>query len=75
MPKDQVALLNLWTELRILFKEEKQVFGMLLTVIGIEVDPNNLTYTLPKKAKTDLLQQVEDFCTVPPDACGTCFSL
>ena len=75
MPEDQVALLNLWTELGIPFKEEKQIFGTLLTVIGIEVDPDNLTYTLPKKAKTDLLQQIEDFCTIPLKTCGTRFSL
>ena len=55
MPKDQVALLNLWTELGIPFKEKKQVFGSPLMVIGIDVDPNNLTYTLPAKAKSDLL--------------------
>ena len=68
-------LLNLWTELGIPFKEKKQVFGSPLMVIGIDVDPNNLTYTLPAKVESDLLQQVEDFCSVPPGLHSACFSL
>ena len=63
MPKDQVTLLNLWTELGIPFKEKKQVFGTPLTVIGINVNPNNLTYTLPEKAKSDLLSHCHKWKT------------
>ena len=75
MPEEQIALLNLWTELGIPFKERKQVFGAPLTVIGIEVDPNNLTFTLPEKARTDLLTQVEDFCSLSHNSRGAKFTL
>ena len=37
MPADQVALLDLCSKLGIPFKEKKQVFGALLTVIGIDI--------------------------------------
>ena len=55
MPEAQVALLNLWMELGTPFKEKKQVYGAPLTVIGIDVDPNKLTFTLPERAKSNLL--------------------
>ena len=61
MPEAQVALLNLWTELGIPFKKKKQVYSALLTIIGINIDPNKLTFTLPEKAKSNLLLQIEDF--------------
>lgn len=43
--------------------------------IGIDVDPNNLTYTLPAKAKSNLLLQVEDFCAIPQGVRGAHFTL
>jgi hypothetical protein len=75
MPSNQVALLDLWTELGILFKKKKQVFGAPLTIIGISVDPNNLTFTLPDKGKVDLLSQINNFCSVPQGSCGAKFTL
>jgi hypothetical protein len=75
MPRDQVVLMDLWTELGIPFKEKKQVFGAPLTIIGISVDPNNLTFTLPEKGKADLLAQVEDFCSIPQNSRGAKFTL
>jgi hypothetical protein len=75
MPKDQVELMDLWTELGISFKEKKQVFGAPLTVIGISVDPNNLTFTLPEKGKSDLLAQVEEFCSLRQGSRGAKFTL
>lgn len=75
MPTEQIALLNLWAELGIPFKERKQLFGAPLTIIGIEVDPNNLTFTLPEKAKTDLLAEVEDFCSLSYKSRGAKFTL
>ena len=65
MPEAQVTLLDLWTDLGILFTERKQVYGAPLTVIGINVDPNKLTFILPEKAKSNLLLQIEDFCAIP----------
>jgi hypothetical protein len=75
MPSDQVSLLNLWTALRISFEEKKQLCGAPLTIIGKEVDPNHLTFTLPEKAKQNLLAYVEDFCLTSKHSCGAKFIL
>jgi len=61
MPRNQVKLLSLWDELGIPHQPHKQVFGTTLTIIGIYVNPNNLTFMLPKQALNDLLQEIEDF--------------
>jgi len=47
MPKNQVAILNLWDEINLPHKESKQVFGLTLTIIGIEVNADALTMTMP----------------------------
>ena len=75
IPKDQIALLNLWEEIGIPFKERKQISGTPLTVIGIEVDPNKLSFTLSEKARTDLLAHVEDFCALSHNSRGAKFTL
>ncbi|KDR66781.1 hypothetical protein GALMADRAFT_29846, partial [Galerina marginata CBS 339.88] len=64
MPADQVALMDLWTELGIPFKEKKQVFGSPLTIIGIEVDPNAMSFTLPQSKRLELLNEIEKFCSI-----------
>lgn len=61
MPRNQVKLLSLWDELGIPHQPHKQVFGTMLTIIGIYVNPNSLTSTLPKQALNVLLQEIEDF--------------
>jgi hypothetical protein len=70
MPADQVMLMDLWTELGIPFKEKKQIFGAPLTIIGIEVDPNAMTFTLPESARLDLLSGIEKFCSIPLNSRG-----
>ncbi|KDR64848.1 hypothetical protein GALMADRAFT_82606, partial [Galerina marginata CBS 339.88] len=71
MPADQVALMNLWTELGIPFKEKKQIFGAPLTIIGIEVDPNAMSFTLPQSKRTELIAEIEKFCSIPPHSRGS----
>jgi len=61
MPMNQVKLLSLWDELGIPHQPHKQLFGTTLTVIGIYVNANSLTFTLPKQALDELLQEIEDF--------------
>ena len=61
MPASQVMLLNLWDELGIPHKDKKQISGTTLTIIGIEVDANNLTLTLPQENKEELMSQLKDF--------------
>lgn len=65
MPTNQVTLLNLWDRLGIPHKEKKQVFGEKLTIIGIDVDANNLTLTLPEQNKLELIALLNDFARTP----------
>jgi len=58
MPVNQVKLLSLWDELGIPHQPHKQLFGMRLTIIGICVNANSLTFTLPKQALDELLQEI-----------------
>ena len=61
-PRDQVILLRLWDELGIPHKEKKQVYGSPLMVIGINVDANILSFTLPDEAKTRLIEELKWWC-------------
>ena len=45
-PRHQTLLLELWDELSIPHKPKKQIFGSVIPIIGIDVDPNALTLTL-----------------------------
>ena len=74
MPSSQVTLLKLWDRLGIPHKEKKQVFGTNLTIIGIDVDANNLTLTLPKENKLELIALLSDFAR-PPEKSGVRYSL
>ena len=58
MPTDQYRLLSLWDELGIPHKPHKQISGSPLTIIGIEVDPNEMTLTLPQEAKDRLTSEL-----------------
>jgi hypothetical protein len=66
MPSSQKQLLYLWTELGIPFKEKKQVSGPILTIIGIEVDANKMTLTLPEEARLALISEIETFIGCSP---------
>lgn len=65
MPTNQVMLLNLWDHLGIPHKEKKQAFGENLTIIGIDVNANNLTLTLPEQNKLELVALLNDFARTP----------
>jgi hypothetical protein len=47
-PRHQTLLLRLWDELSIPHKPKKQVFGAVIPIIGIDVDPNAMTLTLSR---------------------------
>ena len=74
MPTNQVKLLTLWDRLGIPHKEKKQLFGPKLTIIGIEVDANNLTLTLPEQNKLELISNLENFARTPEKS-GVRYSL
>lgn len=61
MPTNQVKLLSLWNELGIPHEWSKQIFGNKLTAIGIEVNANSLTLTLPSQGQQDLLEELCNF--------------
>ena len=65
MLSNQVTLLNLWDRLGIPHEEKKQVFGKNLTIIGVDVDTNNLTLTLPEQNKLELVTLLNDFTRTP----------
>lgn len=65
MPSSQTTLLTLWDRLGIPHKEKKQLSGSNLTIIGIDVDANNMTLTLPSDKKSELVAQLNDFARTP----------
>lgn len=63
MPAKQARLLRLWDELGIPHKKEKQIWGTCLTIIGIEVDTEQMTLRLSADKKRELLQHLNEFIT------------
>ena len=62
LPTNQYRLLCLWDKLGISHKEKKQVLGALLVIIGIKIDSNCLTFTLPAASHDLLLSEIAKFC-------------
>jgi len=58
-PTPQTTLLRLWDEIGVPHKKKKQLHGGNLPVIGIHVDPNNLTFSLPTIARDRLTTELE----------------
>ena len=58
-PSQQTWLLRLWDRVGIPHKKRKQLYGSRLTVLGIEVDANDLMFTLPKESKEWLEKELE----------------
>ena len=61
LPAKQVRLLLLWDELCIPHEDVKQVSGSSLTIIGLDVDPNAMTITMPSQSRLDLLAALRTF--------------
>ena len=74
-PADQTRLLQLWDELGIPHKLRKQVSGSPLTIIGIDVDPNQMTLTLPEPARLRLIDELTFWTTKPPKTSSGSFKL
>jgi hypothetical protein len=71
----QAHLLHLWDELGILHKPHKQVHGAPLTIIGIHVDPNLMTLTLPNTAQNQLLNKLRLWASKPAKTSSGSFKL
>jgi hypothetical protein len=65
-PAPQTATLRLWDQINLPHEQPKQVWGTQLTVIGFEVDPNAMTFTMSDSKRAELLAGVEEFFHVPP---------
>ena len=74
-PSDQCRLLLLWDELGIPHKPHKQVFGSPLTIIGIDVNPNEMTMTLPTESKERLTEELRSWAAKPPKNASGSFKL
>jgi len=61
IPRNQVKLLELWDKLNIPHKEKKQIFGLSLMVIGIEVNVNALSMTMPADMLNELILAIQEF--------------
>ena len=75
IPTDQCRLLLLWDELGIPHKERKQVHGSPLTIIGIDVDANLMTLSLPHEARERLLTELKVWASNPPKTSSGGFKL
>ena len=62
LPAQQAQLLSLWDELGIPHKQAKQVHGPQLMILGIMVDVNELTFTLPPESKERLSKELAEWC-------------
>jgi hypothetical protein len=59
-PSKQVQLLRLFDEIGLPHEQDKQVFGQTLTIIGLNVDPVDMTLT-PNHSKSDLVSAIRCF--------------
>lgn len=64
MPTKQTRLLQLWDELGIPHKEEKQESGWILKIIGFEVDANAMSVTMPNQFRLDLICAIQEFAVM-----------
>jgi hypothetical protein len=62
-PAQQTQLLELWPgdEIGIPHKQKKQVYGTQLAILGINVDVEHLTFTLPEEAKDRLVKELTEW--------------
>ena len=75
MPTHQTHLLQLWDELGIPHKPHKQVSGAPLVIIGIQVNPNEMTLTLPETAKLHLIDELTFWTSKPSKQSSGSFKL
>jgi hypothetical protein len=64
-PRHQTLLLELWDEISIPHKLKKQIFGPIIPIIGIDVDPNAMTLTLSPERLADLCDALDAWSIKP----------
>ena len=60
-PHKQVKLLRLYDDLGLLHDKKKQVFGMTLKIIGLFVNPTDMTISMSDRSCSDLTMAVRAF--------------
>lgn len=61
LPTPQARLLTLWDDIGVPHKEKKQIHGTSIPIIGIQVDPNEMTFTLPEESRQKLIQELREW--------------
>jgi len=74
-PRHQTILLQLWDELSIPHKQKKQVFGAVLPIIGINVDPNAMTLSLSREKRADLCDALYSWAIKPANGAKSNYQL
>jgi len=74
-PRSQTLLLHLWDDLSTPHKLKKQVFGSVIPIIRIDVDPNNMTLTLPREKRVDLCDALYSWAIKPANGTKTNYQL
>ena len=64
-PKHQTLLLRLWDDLGIPHKAKKQIFGPVIPIIGIDVDPNLMTLSLSSERCSALCNALYSWAIKP----------
>ncbi|KAF5387588.1 hypothetical protein D9757_006614 [Collybiopsis confluens] len=63
-PTKQAKFLMLLDKLGTPHERPKQLYGPNLLVIGLDVDPNTMTITMPLKARSDLIAAIKSFAVI-----------
>ncbi len=61
MPSDQACFLHLLDEIGVPHEDAKQQFGRLLDIIGLTVDLQELSITMPRGSKSKLVNAIHEF--------------
>jgi hypothetical protein len=61
LPTPQARLLSLWDEIGVPHKEKKQIHGSSIPIIGIQVDPNQMSYSLPDESRQKLITELTEW--------------
>lgn len=63
MPRSQAIFLRLWDDVGIPHSPSKQMHGPSLVITGFSVDPNEMTITMDKERKLELLEEISNFAS------------
>jgi hypothetical protein len=74
-PKHQTLLLRLWDDLGIPHKAKKQIFGPVIPIIGIDVDPNLMTLSLSPERRSALCEALYSWAMKPHKGSKTNYQL